>query len=461
MNLKKNLVFFLGRSKISVDDVVNLGDKRRINMKKEVEIRIEQAESAYQRWSKIALEERIEYLKKVKEKLLLNKERYGAVITQDMFKPLSQAIAEVEKSATLIDYYIEEGKEILQGRHIQTKWSETYIVHDPMGVILGVMPWNYPFWQVFRFAIPTLLAGNTVLLKHASNVPFSAKALESCFAVEGFEQVYFNLTLPGKEVEEVIEHPAVKGVSLTGSEPAGSAVAQKAGSLIKPVLLELGGSNAFIVTADVNLDEIIPLAVNARFQNTGQSCIAAKRFLVHESLREEFTTRLAKEAKKLKQGDVMNLSTGIGLMAREDLAIELETILNESVRLGAHVVCGGKRDKNWFEPTVLTDVTDQMPAFTQETFGPLAVVVGFDTIEEAIALSNDSRFGLGVSIFGKDIEELKKWVHLFDDGAVFINEMVISDPRVPFGGNKFSGIGREMSVEGLLAFVNKKTVVIK
>ncbi|WP_158961771.1 aldehyde dehydrogenase family protein [Myroides fluvii] len=430
-------------------------------MKNEVEYRIEAAQRAYQRWSKMAVEDRIEYLKKVKEKLLINKERYGAVITQDMFKPLSQAIAEVEKSATLIDYYIAEGQAILQGRHIQTKWSETYIVHDPMGVILGVMPWNYPFWQVFRFAIPTLLAGNTVVLKHASNVPFSAKALESCFAVEGFEQVYFNLTMPGNEVEEVIEHPAVKGVSLTGSEPAGSAVAQKAGSLIKPVLLELGGSNAFIVTQDVDLDAIIPLAVNARFQNTGQSCIAAKRFLVHESLREVFTARLAEEAQKLKQGDVMSLATGIGLMAREDLAMELESLLKDSVALGARVVCGGQREKNWFEPTVVTDVTAEMPVFQHETFGPLAVVVGFNTIEEAIALSNDSHFGLGVSIFGNDVEKLKQYVHLFDDGAVFINEMVSSDPRVPFGGNKFSGIGREMSEEGLLAFVNKKTVVIK
>jgi len=430
-------------------------------MRKEVENKIEEAQVAYVRWRTVSLDDRIEYLKKVKEKLLSNKERYGAVMTQDMFKPLGQAIAEVEKCATLIEYYIQEGKTILKGRHIETNWSETFIVHDPMGVILGVMPWNYPFWQVFRFAIPTLLAGNTILLKHASNVPFSAKALESCFTVDGFEQVYFNLTVPGKEVEEIIEHPVVKGVSLTGSEPAGSAVAQKAGSLIKPVLLELGGSNAFIVTKEVDLDEIIPVAVNARFQNTGQSCIAAKRFLVHESLKEEFTQCLAKEVKKFKQGDLMNLDTRIGLMAREDLAMELETLLKDSVALGARVVCGGIRDKNWFEPTVVTDVTPDMPVFIQETFGPLAVVVGFNTIEEAIALSNDSHFGLGVSIFGKDVEELKKYISLFDDGAVFINEMVISDPRVPFGGNKFSGIGREMSAEGLLAFVNKKTVVIK
>lgn len=286
-------------------------------MRKEVENKIEEAQVAYERWRTVSLDDRIEYLKKVKEKLLSNKERYGAVMTQDMFKPLGQAIAEVEKCATLIEYYIQEGKTILKGRHIETNWSETFIVHDPMGVILGVMPWNYPFWQVFRFAIPTLLAGNTILLKHASNVPFSAKALESCFTVEGFEQVYFNLTVPGKEVEEIIEHPVVKGVSLTGSEPAGSAVAQKAGSLIKPVLLELGGSNAFIVTKEVDLDEIIPVAVNARFQNTGQSCIAAKRFLVHESLKEEFTQCLAKEVKKFKQGDLMNLDTRIGLMARE------------------------------------------------------------------------------------------------------------------------------------------------
>lgn len=430
-------------------------------MKKEIENTIEKAQAVFVDWRAMSIEDRIVYLGRVKEKLLANKERYGAMITQDMFKPISQSIAEVEKSATLIDYYIEEGSAILQGRTIETRWSETYIVHDPMGVILGVMPWNFPFWQVFRFAIPTLLAGNTVLLKHASNVPLSAQALESCFAIPGYEQVYFNLAIPGSEVEEVIAHPAVKGVSLTGSEPAGSAVAQKAGSLIKPVLLELGGSNAFIVTEDVDLDAVIPVAVNARFQNTGQSCIAAKRFLVHHSLVEEFALRLAEEAQQFKQGDLMHPDTRIGLMARKDLAIELETLLNESVAMGARVICGGKRDKNWFEPTVVTDVTDQMPVFTQETFGPLAVVVGFDTLAEAVALSNDSRFGLGVSIFGNDKEELKRWIHHFDDGAVFINEMVISDPRVPFGGAKFSGIGREMSVEGLLAFVNKKTVVIK
>ncbi|MBB1140190.1 aldehyde dehydrogenase family protein [Myroides sp. WP-1] len=430
-------------------------------MKKEIEITIEKAQEAFVKWRALSVDTRIMYLKKVKEKLLANKETYGEMITRDMFKPLSQSIAEVEKSATLIDFYIEEGKRILEGRTIETRWSETYIVHDPMGVILGVMPWNFPFWQVFRFAIPTLLAGNTVLLKHASNVPLAAQALESCFLVDGFEQVYFNLTMPGKEVEEVIAHPVVKGVSLTGSEPAGSAVAQKAGSLIKPVLLELGGSNAFIVTAEVDLEEIIPVAVQARFQNTGQSCIAGKRFLVHHSLLEEFSNRLAEEAQKLKQGDLMQRDTRIGLMAREDLAIELETLLNDSVAMGARIVCGGKRDKNWFEPTVVVDVTDQMPVFTQETFGPLAVVVGFDTLEEAVAMSNDSRFGLGVSIFGKDIEKLRPWIHQLDDGAVFINEMVISDPRVPFGGSKFSGIGREMSEEGLLAFVNKKTVVIK
>lgn len=430
-------------------------------MKKEVENTIEKAQEAFGYWRSLSIANRIVYLEKVKEKLLANKARYGAMITQDMFKPISQSIAEVEKCATLIDYYIEEGEAILQGRTIETRWSETYIVHDPMGVILGVMPWNFPFWQVFRFAIPTLLAGNTVLLKHASNVPLSAQALESCFAIPGYEQVYFNLSIPGSEVEEVIAHPVVKGVSLTGSEPAGSAVAQKAGSLIKPVLLELGGSNAFIVTEGADLDSIIPIAVNARFQNTGQSCIAAKRFLVHHSLVEEFTSRLAQEAQQFTQGDLMHPDTRIGLMARKDLAIELETLLNESIAMGARVVCGGTRDKNWFEPTVVTAVTDQMPIFTQETFGPLALVVGFETVAEAVALSNNSRFGLGVSIFGKDIEELKRWIHHFDDGAVFINEMVISDPRVPFGGSKFSGIGREMSEEGLLAFVNKKTVVIK
>lgn len=422
---------------------------------------LEEADKAFLDWKRVSVAERVIYLQKVKAKLLRNVEEYGKCMTLDMHKPIKQAVAEAEKSARLIDYYIENGQEILKGRTIKTDWTETYTVNDPLGVILGVMPWNFPFWQVFRFAIPTLLAGNTVVVKHASNVPLSAKALEECFRVEGFDQVYFNVMVSGKEVDAIIESPIIKGVSLTGSETAGSSVGKKAGELIKPVVLELGGSNAFIVREDVDIDAIIPTAVNARFQNTGQSCIAGKRFLIHNSIKQEFTDKFAEAIKSLKFGDLMNYDTTIGMMAREDLAIELETIMNDSVKMGAKIVAGGKRNGTIFEPTVLVDVTDQMPAFQLETFGPLAVIVGYDTFEEAISMSNDSRFGLGVAMFSKDVEYLKSKIHEFDEGAVFINEMVISDPRVPFGGNKFSGIGREMAAEGLLSFVNKKSVVIK
>ena len=419
-----------------------------------------QANLAYESWRKTDIDYRISYLKALKQKTIEHLDNYATLMTVDMNKPIAQSIAEIQKCVTLVDYYIENSKEILQGRTIKTSWSQTYTTNDPLGVILGVMPWNFPFWQVFRFAVPAIVAGNTVVVKHASNVPLSANSLQECFNVEGFDQVYYNLTLVGKDVPQIIQNPIIKGVSLTGSEAAGSAVAKVAGEYIKPVVLELGGSNAFIVNQDVDIKSVVEIAVNARFQNAGQSCIAAKRFLVHNSIKEEFIKEFELQAKQFKRADPMVMTTKIGMMAREDLAIELEQIMNKSIQAGAKLIFGGQRDGCWFEPSLITDVTPDMPAFTQETFGPLAVVVGFDTFKQACELSNDSRFGLGVSLFGKDVEFLKSQVHEFQDGAVFINQMVISDPRVPFGGSKFSGIGREMSEEGLLSFVNKKSVVI-
>ncbi|MDR0229002.1 MAG: aldehyde dehydrogenase family protein [Flavobacteriaceae bacterium] len=430
-------------------------------MNANAQVIINKAKESYVDWKLESVAYRISYLKAVLEKLMANVDTYAALMTKDMHKPIKQAKAEVIKCGRLVQYYIDNGEELLKGRSIDTDWTETYTVHHPMGVILGVMPWNFPFWQVFRFAVPTILAGNTVVVKHASNVPLSATALEEVFTIDGFSSVYYNVFLRGSEVEALIESDIVKGVSLTGSEAAGSAVGKKAGEYIKPVVLELGGSNAFIVCKDANLNKVVPIAVNARFQNTGQSCIAGKRFLVHSSLVESFVEVFVKEIKKLRNGDAMDESTDIGLLAREDLAVELEGIMNDSIAQGATLVVGGKREGSYFEPSLLTNVTKDMRAFKEETFGPLAVVVTFDTFEEAVKLSNDSRFGLGVSLFSEDVSFLKERIHLFDEGAVFINEMVISDPRVPFGGNKFSGIGREMAVEGLLSFVNKKTVVIK
>ena len=422
---------------------------------------IEIARREHVKWKTTDLDSRIALIKLIRNQLIEEKYKYATCITRDMHKPISQSLAEVEKCAKLCNYYIEQSKRILKGRSIETGWSDVFVTYEPLGVVLGVMPWNYPFWQVFRFAIPTLLAGNTVLVKHASNVPSSAEALETLFQIAGQQQVYYNLPIGSEQVEAVIENPIVKGVSLTGSEAAGKSVASIAGKWLKPVLLELGGSNAFIVCEDADLDEVVPVAVRARMQNAGQSCIAAKRFLVHHSLKDQFVKKFVEQLRTLKFGDAMEETTSFGAMAREDLAEELERQMRDSLALGATLVHGGKREGTFFEPTVLINVNKSMPVFKEETFGPLAVIMGFDHFEEAIALSNTSTFGLGVTIFSKDVAFIKSKIAAFDEGALFINEMVVSDPSVPFGGIKNSGYGREMSDEGLLAFVNKKTVVIK
>lgn len=419
------------------------------------------AQESFKLWRHTSLEERINSVRAIREQLLKGKEKYARTITTDMHKPIAQSLAEVEKCGVLCEYYISNAKRILSGRSIDTRWSETYVRIEPLGVILGVMPWNFPFWQVFRFAIPTLLAGNTVVVKHASNVPDSAKALGRIFRVAHTPQLYYNLPIPSAKVKEAIASPVVRGVSLTGSESAGRSVAEAAGKELKPVLLELGGSNAFIITADADLDKVIPTALNARMQNAGQSCIAAKRFMVHSSKAKEFVTRYAAAMSELVVGDPFDSKTQIGTMAREDLAIDLEKQMKESIALGAKLVCGGTRKGAFFEPTLLTGVTETMPVFQEETFGPLAVVVEFESFDQAVALSNRSNFGLGVSLFGEDVTFLKSQIDRFEEGAVFVNEMVISDPKVPFGGIKNSGFGREMSEEGMLAFVNKKSVVVK
>ena len=422
---------------------------------------LEVAARDYEIWKNTDLDSRIAVVKLIRNQLIEEKFKYATFITKDMHKPISQSLAEVEKCAKLCNYYIEQSKRILKGRSIKTGWSEVYLTYEPLGVILGVMPWNYPFWQVFRFAIPTLIAGNTVLIKHASNVPNVAVVLEELFRIVGTQQVYFNLPIGSELVENVIANPIVKGVSLTGSEAAGKSVASVAGKWLKPVLLELGGSNAFIVCKDAILDDVIPIAVRARMQNAGQSCIAAKRFIVHNTLKDQFIKKFVKELKTLKFGDAMDEGTSFGSMAREDLAEGLEKQMRDSIDMGATIVCGGKREGAFFQPTVLTNISIDMPVFKEETFGPLAVIMGFDDFDTAIHLSNSSAFGLGVSIFCKDVNFIKTKIASFDEGALFINEMVVSDPAVPFGGIKNSGYGREMSDEGLLAFVNKKTVVVK
>ena len=412
-------------------------------------------------WQKETLEHRISFLPKLAKTLSENKQQYAECITNEMHKPITQAIAEVEKCALLCTYYYENATQFLATKHIKTDASESFVTYEPLGVILGVMPWNFPFWQVFRFAVPSLTAGNTVVVKHASNVPKSAKLIQTIFEDAGFPKgCYQDLPIPSAEVAQIIANPMIKAVSLTGSEQAGIAVATEAGKHLKKCVLELGGNNAFIVLEDANLEKAVAIAVNARMQNAGQSCIASKRFLVHENIEEAFVSQLKTAVQKLKTGNPLDKTTEIGALAREDLAEELEIQVRKSIEMGAKLVCGGKRTESFYEPTILTNVSVKMPVFKEETFGPVVAITTFKTLEEAIELSNTSEFGLGVSVFTQDIETIKKHISSFNEGAVFINEMVKSDPRLPFGGVKKSGYGRELSEDGIREFVNVKTVVI-
>lgn len=426
-----------------------------------MQTKINTAQEAFGYWKATPIEERIDRVKHLQKALQENRIHYATLITQEMGKPITQSLAEVDKCGVLCDYYCENAVTLLQSKPIKTEAHESYVTYEPLGVLLGVMPWNFPFWQVFRFAIPSLLAGNVVMVKHASNVPQSAESIEALFIESDFPiGVYQNLHLPSSKVAEVIAHPEIKAVSLTGSEAAGSAVAALAGKYLKKSLLELGGSNAFIVCEDANMNKAVAVAVNARMQNAGQSCIAAKRFLIQNSVFDTFTEKYKRAVSQLIAGDPMNTETQIGPLARLDLAEELEKQVNQSITMGAKVILGGKRKGAFYEPTILIDVTPEMPVFKEETFGPVAALLSFDSLNEAIEISNQSEFGLGVSIFTEDIHYIRNRVNEFHEGAVFINEMVKSDPRLPFGGIKKSGYGRELSEEGIKEFVNIKTVVI-
>ena len=423
---------------------------------------VSKLESAYLAWKALPLASRKQTITRIQERLLTHTEESASAITTDMNKPLAQSIAEVKKCASLCSYYLNHIDEFLRPQPLQSSWSESYVRLDPLGVLLAVMPWNFPFWQVFRVAIPNLLLGNVLAVKHASNVPTAAALLDEIFQDEtlGFP-IYKNLPLASQHVEAIIAHPAIKGVTLTGSEPAGRSVAQCAGKYLKKSVLELGGSAAFIVCEDADLNRAVATAVNARMQNAGQSCIAGKRILVQQSIAKAFIAAFTEKVKALKQGDKYDLSTEIGAMAREDLAIEIEEMVEQSLSEGATLLCGGKRTGAFYEPTVLTDVTPTMRVFKEETFGPVAVITTFRDFEEAIALSNQSDFGLGVAIFSQNVDFVKSQASRFDEGAVYINEMLISDPHLPFGGIKNSGYGRELSYFGVWEFANIKTVVVK
>lgn len=428
----------------------------------QVSLLLQKSQAQFLSWRATSFTDRAGYIRSVGKNLLQNKKEFATIITSEMGKPILQSLAEVEKCAWLCEYYAENAESQLKDIIISTDASLSYVRHEPLGVILAVMPWNYPFWQVFRFAVPALMAGNIAVLKHASNVFGSAMAIESTFEKAGLPEHCFKTLLVGNDaVSEIIKHPVIKAVTLTGSGSAGASVAAISGNQIKKTVLELGGSNSLIVLKDCDIERTIDTCVIARFQNTGQSCIAGKRLLIDASIYDVFMEKLRNRVAGLKSGDPMEEDTYLGTLARIDLAETLEDQVKRSLELGAKLEIGGKRCEAYFEPTIISNVSPNMPVFKEETFGPVLSVTTFDTLDEAIQLSNTSNFGLGVSIFTKNTEAIEKILLSFDEGAVFINELVKSDPRLPFGGIKESGYGRELSAFGIKEFVNVKTVYIK
>jgi acyl-CoA reductase-like NAD-dependent aldehyde dehydrogenase len=391
-----------------------------------------------------------------------DKPRLGGLLTAEMGKPIVEAEAEVEKCAWTAEWFAEHAEAMLAPRAVASTATESYVRLQPLGVILAVMPWNFPLWQVFRAAIPAIMGGNVMVLKHASNVPQAALEAERLFRGAGFPEGVFQTLLVGSDaVEQIIRDRRIAAVTLTGSEAAGARVAEVAGSVLKKTVLELGGSDPFIVLEDADVAVAASVACRARNQNNGQSCIAAKRFIVVEDVADEFERSFAEAVAALRVGDPMERSTNVGPLARGDLVKDLERQVAESVALGASAVVGGGRMDRpgyYFQPTVLTGVTREMPVFREETFGPVAAVVRVRHESAALAAANDSDFGLGAAIWTGDVERGKRLARRVEAGAVFVNGMVASDARLPFGGVKRSGYGRELSEHGLQEFQNVQTV---
>ncbi len=428
----------------------------------EVQAKLDKAAAAFLTWKNTSFAERADLMRKVGNLFRENKERLGKLATLEMGKPVTQAIAEAEKCALACDYYADNAERILAPRSIATEAKESYVLHEPTGIILAVMPWNFPFWQVMRFAAPALMAGNVGVLKHASNVPQCAAAFEEMFTQAGFpEGVFQNLAIGSAKVEQVIRHPKVTGVALTGSEAAGSKVAGLAGSLIKTSVLELGGSDPFVVLADADIEYAAEMAAKGRLQNNGQSCIAAKRFIVEDAAYDAFLERFVHYVSSQVIGDPMDPRTTLGPVVNEQGRLDLERQIDDAVAQGATIATGGKRMEGpgfFFEPTILTDITKDMLAYHEELFGPVACVYRVKDAEEALFVANDTTFGLGGSVWTKDLEKGKALAAKIRAGAVFVNAIVKSDPRVPFGGTGVSGFGRELAEEGIKEFVNVKTV---
>jgi succinate-semialdehyde dehydrogenase/glutarate-semialdehyde dehydrogenase len=430
----------------------------------DVDAAITEVDAAFRSWREVSIADRAIPLRGLARLLRERKDRYARLITTEMGKPITEALAEIEKCALTCDFYAERAAAYLADEPVETNARASFVAFEPLGVILAVMPWNYPFWQVVRFLAPALMAGNTALLKHASNVPQCALALEEAVRDAGFPRgVLRTLLVPGADVEPVIADDRVRAVTLTGSTATGARIAELAGRAVKKAVLELGGSDPFIVLRDADLAAAAETGAKARFQNGGQSCIAAKRFLVEAPVAEEFERRFADAIRALRVGDPLDPATQVGPLAREDLRDALERQVAESVRMGARVVVGGKRraGKGWFyEPTLLADVTEDMPVLNEETFGPVAALLAVRDADEAIRVANRSPYGLGAALWTANETAARAIARRIESGSVFINGMVASDPRLPFGGTKKSGYGRELSSFGIREFVNIQTVWI-
>jgi len=423
------------------------------------------AADAFRSYRQTSFAERSRMMLRAAEILETEKESFGRLMTTEMGKPLRAAIEEAAKCAWACRYYAENAAAFLADEVIATNATRSFIRYQPLGPVFAIMPWNFPFWQVFRFAAPALMAGNVGLLKHASNVPQCALAIEEVFRRAGFPKGVFQTLLIGSDrAQTVLDDPRVVAATLTGSEEAGRKVASAAGKQIKKNVLELGGSDPFIVLASADIDEAVRTAVKARIINNGQSCIAAKRFIIAAEIADEFERRFVKAMESLTVGDPLEESTDIGPLATGEILSTLEQQVNQTLARGARLLTGGKRLErpgNYYIPTILTDIPKDSPAYSEEMFGPVASLFRVNDLDEAIRLANDTTFGLAASAWTKDEQEQNRLIDEIEAGLVFINGMVASDPRLPFGGVKHSGYGRELGVYGIREFVNIKTVWVK
>jgi len=427
---------------------------------------ISKVDNAFQQWRLTDFEKRSKLMNNLQALLIERKTELAGIMVAEMGKVLREAVGEIEKCATVCSFYADNATSFLKNEVIQTEASESYIIFQPIGTVLAVMPWNFPFWQVFRFLAPALMAGNTGVLKHAANVPGSALAIEQLVRDAGFpENVFRTLIIGSAKVKAVIENPLIKAVTLTGSTSAGKSVASIAGSVLKKSVLELGGSDPYLILEDADIEKAAQLCVTSRLINAGQSCIGAKRFIIADKIYDEFEAEFVRLMSEATYGDPLNPATKIGPLARPDLRDELHQQVENSRKLGATVLLGGfipEETAAFYPPTVLTNVLPGMPAYHEELFGPVAVLFRFKTEEEAIRIANDTVFGLGAAVFTSDVTKGKLLAEKgLEAGCVYVNDFVKSDPRLPFGGIKESGYGRELSAVGIREFVNIKTIMVK